>query len=128
MRAGQLDRRVTIQTRSNITRPSGATVQGWTNVGGRRPARQVPVRGQELNGLPQAVASQQVEWRVRYAAALLTLSPLSRLIYPAITDAEAGDPNFEPAVGRIFDIQVVGETERREGLSIMTLRRSDVPS
>ncbi len=128
MRAGRLDRFITIQTKGATQSASGMPLDAWSNLDGvlRRPASMAPVKGDEKLGDPQTRAEQQTEFRVRYSQIVAALSPLQRVIYPALSDEEAADDDFVVASSRIFDIQDVSEIGRREGLLILTLRKTDV--
>lgn len=86
-----------------------------------------PVRGEERFDAPQYIASEQVEFRVRYAEVLVDLTPLDRVIYPAFTADEIGaSPVPDVTTRRIYDVLAVHEIGRREGLQIITARRADV--
>lgn len=128
MRAGRLDRRITVQTRATTRSGSGAIGEAWTTLGSaRRPASVALAKGDERLRERQDVASQDWEFRVRYSEQLAALTPLSRIIYPALSDAEAGDSEFVPSDQRIYDVQSVAEIGRREGQTILTRRRTDTP-
>jgi SPP1 family predicted phage head-tail adaptor len=91
MRAGSLDHRITIQRKTVTQSPSGEPIETWTNVAMRRPAAMMPVRGAEQMSVPELVANEQTEFRVRYSASVAGLSPLDRVIYPALTVEQAAD-------------------------------------
>jgi hypothetical protein len=80
------------------------------------------VRADERYAAPEVVAQQQIEFRIRYSSSLADLSPLDRLIYPALS---ADSPEPEPAENTIFDILAVNEIGRREALQIIAQRRPD---
>lgn len=124
MRAGRLDRMITIQRGGSTVGDDGHPVDSWSTLGTlRRPASMVPIRGEERFSAPQYVAREQVEFRVQYAAVLADLTPLDRIIYPAF---ESDSPLTDPETRRVYDIMAVHEIGRREGLQIMTARRADV--
>ena len=123
MRAGKLDRLIDIQRASNSTSDSGEVIAGWQTIITRRAASYAPVAGTERFNAPQVAALQQVEFRIRYSADVANLSPLDRVIYPAL---EAGSPPAATAVNRLYDILAVNEIGRREGLAIIAARRADV--
>lgn len=123
MRSGSLDRRVTIQRKTETASDSGEPVETWENLVLRRSASMWPVRGDERFGAPQEVASDQIEFRIRYSSDVADLSPLDRIIYPAL-DADE-DPDDAPT-RYIHDVLLVQEIGRREGFKIITLRRADV--
>ncbi|MFZ5736313.1 MAG: head-tail adaptor protein [Pseudomonadota bacterium] len=126
MRAGSLDRRVTIQRKSETLSPSGEPVEAWANVVLRRPASMWPVKAEERMATPERVASEQIEFRVRYSADVAALSPLDRVVYPALTDAQAADDSYVIPPRSIYDVLGVLEIGRREGLRIITSRRPDL--
>jgi len=86
----------------------------------RRSAWMKPISGDERFTAMQWVASQQVEFRVRWSQLLAQLNPLDRIIYPSSTDAES--PAME---SRIYEIIEVNELGRRESLQIKTARRAE---
>lgn len=123
MKAGKLDRKIDIQRKSDGQTDSGAPVETWTNLAARLAATYSPVRGDEKGSAPQPVASQQVDFWIRWTAALAGLTPKDRVIYPAIF--EDVSPADEITDDRIYDIIEVSEIGRREGLKIRTSRRAD---
>lgn len=128
MRAGPLDRLITIQRNTPTSGEDGQPSDSWATVGVlRRHASMRPVRGEERFMTPQFVALEQIEFRIRYSGAVANLNPLDRIIYPALTTAEVDD---DAAISgrRIHDVMVVHEIGRREGLLITTSRRVDVLS
>lgn len=128
MRAGNLDSHITIQRNTPTLTTSGAPVASWANVGAlRRPADVMPVRGDERFGGDQFVAKEQIEFRVRYSTSIADLSPLDRVVYPALTTEEINDsPQPDVVERRIHDILAVHEIGRREGFRIIAARRVDV--
>ncbi len=128
MQAGRLDRMITIQRSTPTNGDDGQPVESWATVGDlRRPASMRPVSGEERFDAPQYVANDQIEFRIRYATVVAELTPLDRIIYPAFTAAEIADsPMPDVETRRIHDIIAVHEIGRREGLQIITARRSDV--
>lgn len=123
MRAGRLDRLITIQRKSETQLPSGEPVEAWTTIVSRRAASMAPVKGDERFATPQEVASEQVEFRVRHSLDVAALSPKDRIVYPALSEAS---PEDEPDERNIYDVLAVHEIGRREGLRIITQRRADV--
>lgn len=123
MRAGRLDRFITIQRNMPTEDTDGGKIDSWATLGQlRTPASVMSVGGDERFTSPQLVAQDQVEFLVRYSEALMALSPVDRIIYPAF---EANSPAV-PETRRIYDVLTVAEVGRREGLKIKTVRRSDV--
>lgn len=124
MRAGRLDRLITIQRKSVTASDSGEPQESWATVGTlRRAASMSPVKGDERFSNPQINALEQVEVRVRYSADVAALTPQDRIIYPALEEAS---PENTPAGRNIYDVLAVHEIGRREGLQIITQRRPDV--
>jgi head-tail adaptor len=123
MRAGRLDRFITIQRSTSTAADDGHPTLSWSTVGQlRTPASMTPISGDEKTSAPQYVAKEQVEFRVRYSDDLSELSPMDRIIYPAF---EANSPAV-PETRRTYDIFEVLEIGRREGLKILAARRADV--
>lgn len=120
MRAGRLDRLIDIQRKTSTQDPAGEPVEAWTNLVERRAASMAPVRGDERFSNPQTIATGQVDFRIRYSANVADLSPLDRLIYPAMSEGETDIPPT-----RVHDILEVREIGRREGLQIIAQRRPD---
>jgi SPP1 family predicted phage head-tail adaptor len=119
MRAGQLDRMITLQRKTETYSPSGAPIVAWSDIAYRRHAKYRVVRGEERFSAAQYVAKEQIEFTIRYSEQVADLSPLDRIVYPARQDAN-------PPENTIFDIMAVHELGRREGLRIMAARRADV--
>lgn len=120
MRAGKLDRLIDIQRGTATSSPSGAQVFTWNNLVSRWPAglerRRDPIEtAQNL----QVMASDQVEFRIRYSSEVADLSPIDRIIYPALT------PPADPAPREIYNIISVSEIGRREGLRIVAWCHAD---
>lgn len=123
MRAGRLDRLIDIQRKTTTLSDSGEPVETWTNLVTRRAASMSPVKGDERFAVPELVANEQIEFRVRYSSSLLNLTPQDRVIYPALSE---DSPEDEPTTRQIHEILAVHEIGRREGLQIITQRRPDV--
>lgn len=128
MKSGQLDRRVTIQRKTSSPSPSGEPNDTWSMLAVRRAASMWPVRGDERFASPEKVASDQIEFRVRYSADVAALTPLDRVIYPALTEEQAEEEAYVIPERSIHDVLLVQEIGRREGLKIITARRADVTS
>lgn len=126
MRAGSLDRRITIQRKTTTESASGEPIETWSNLVVRRPASMRPVKGEERFTSAQEVAEDQIEFRVRHSAAIADLKPLDRIIHPALTTEQAADSSYAIPVRSIHDVLAVFELGRREGLRIITSRRADV--
>lgn len=122
MRAGPLDRRIDIQRRTVTESGSGFQVEAWTNIVSRRPASYRPLKGEERFVNPQVVASEQVEFKIRYGSSVADLTPLDRIIYPALS---ADSPPTEVPKTSVYEILAVNELGRRDGFSIIAQRRAD---
>lgn len=122
MRAGKLDRLIDLQEKTVTQSGSGEPIDTWSTLSYRRPSTAPrPLRAEERFTGPQIVATDQVEFRIRYSESVAGLSPKNRLIYPAMND-----PDTEVDKNRIYDIIAVNELGRREGLQIIAQRRPDV--
>lgn len=126
MRAGSLDRKITIQRKSVTLSASGDQVETWANLAVRRSASRWPVKATEAFAPPEKTAYEQVEFRVRYSADLADLSALDRIIYPALTEAQAADSGYTIPARSIHDVLGCQELGRREGIKIITSRRPDL--
>lgn len=122
MRAGRLDKLITIQRKSVTYSDSGEPQDTWAALVERWPASITPVRGDERFSAAQYVAKEQTEFRIRWSQIVSTLSPLDRVIYPA---PATGDTS-EPAMRSIYDVMSVQEIGRNEVLQILAARRADV--
>ncbi len=118
MRAGRLDRLITIQRKASTQSDSGEPVEAWSTIANRIAASMSPVRGDERFTGEQLVGQQQVEFRIRYFAAVAELGQHDRIVYPAL---ESGEPDLR----NVYDILATHEIGRREGLQIITQRRAD---
>lgn len=128
MRAGSLDRRVTIQRQTVTQSGSGEEIKVWTNVSLRRSASMFPVKGDERFRSPTEIADEQIEFKVRYSSDVASLSPMDRVLHPALTEAQAADAGYVVPTRSIHDVLAVLEIGRRDGLKIITRRRADVTS
>ena len=125
MRAGILDRRITIQRKTLTASGSGEPIETWATIAGcerRAASAPLPVRAGENLALPGIIATDQVTFKIRYSSEVATLNAKDRIIYPALDD---GSPPAMPADAHIYDIIAVNELGRREGLSIIAQRRPD---
>ena len=128
MRAGTLDRRVTIQRSTPSQNLDGSLLDSWGTVGpSLRPAGFRSLQADERFTAPQLVAREQVEFTVRYDDTLADLNPKDRVIYPALTSQEVNSPPNDLATRRIYDIVAVQEgAGRRDSLKIIAARQADV--
>ena len=123
MRAGRLDRLITIQRKSSTPSDSGEQQETWTTIIERRAAGYRPLKGEERFTGEQVIGTEQIEFRIRWSANVAALSQQDRIVYPALADES---PEDEPDTRNIYDVLAVHEIGRREGLLIITQRRSDV--
>ena len=122
MRAGRLDRRITIQRKSAAQDDAGEPIEAWTTLVGPRWASVVPAKGDERFAAPAYAAKEQVEFQVRWSQDVASLTPLDRIVYPAVEDTS---PPAAIDAASVYDILAVHEIGRREGLRILTFRRAD---
>lgn len=123
MRAGRLDRKITIQRRVVTQGPDGGEIETWDTVSLRRWASWGAVKADERFADPQQLAEQQVEFRVRYSSDISGINAQWRIIYPALS----GDsPSNDPEESAIYDVLAINELGRREGLQILAKRRADI--
>jgi head-tail adaptor len=121
MRAGRLDRQITIQRRTLTYSDSGEPQESWAPVVSRRSASVAPLQGDERSSAAQWIAKEQVEFRIRWSASVSDISPLDRVVYPT----QSADSPDVPVTRAIFDIMAVHEIGRREGLQILAARSAD---
>lgn len=126
IRAGTLDRKITIQRKSVSLSDRGDPVETWANVAVRRSASMWPYRGTESFAAPERTAEELIEFRVRYSADVAALTPKDRIVHPALTEAQAADSGYVIPPRSIHDVLGVLEINRREGLRIITSRRPDL--
>lgn len=82
MMGGKLDRRITLQRKILVLTPSGDQQETWITIAANRPASVRPVAGTERYSGEQLQAIQQVEFRIRWSAAVQSIGPLDRILYP----------------------------------------------
>jgi SPP1 family predicted phage head-tail adaptor len=122
VKAGILDRRVTLMRRTETQSPSGEPIVAWQALAGNRWASIGPVSGTERWATPQVAAQEQIEIRIRWSSDIADLSPRDRVVYPAL---DLDDPPDEIADTHIYDILALPEIGRREGFRIIATRRTD---
>jgi len=121
MRAGAMDRKITIQRKSTSQDSFGQPIETWASISHRRSAAYRPMRGDERYMADQFIARQQVEFRIRYSSVVSDLNPLDRIIYPAPDDKDVQSPD----ASTVYEIMDVPEVGRREGFLVRTARRSE---
>lgn len=87
------DEIITIQRKTDTQSGSGEPQEAWLSIAARRPAGMRPIKGQESDQAnPQEVAGEDVEFRIRYSNDVADLTPLDRIIHPAlVVDEEPED-------------------------------------
>jgi SPP1 family predicted phage head-tail adaptor len=110
MRAGKLDRRITIQRNEPTTSSSGAQRENWVDVADWY-AQSVPFKGGERYADQQLVGFGFVTLKLRWATEISELSVLHRFILD----------------GWQYDILDVRETVRREVIEVDGKKRSEQP-
>lgn len=125
MRAGRLDRKITLQRETSTESESGEPIKSWSNLVLRRSASYRPLRNDERRAGGQIVAGEQIEFTIRHSANVADLSPRDRIIYPAL---QADSPVDDIEEGRIFDIMETSEIGSGEGIRIVAHRRADIRS
>jgi head-tail adaptor len=116
VRAGELDRRIAIERRTDTRDEHGEPIATWSRIGKIRFAKKHQMKGYERFGNDQYIGREQNEFWVRWTTDLEDLSPKDRIVYPVTTT---------PANYQIYEIMAVHEIGLREGLKIMTARRSE---
>lgn len=101
MRAGKLDRRITIQCRTSTQSDSGDPVITWVEVATVW-AEHVNIRGSERLAQQQVVGYALMTFRIRWSSVVSEVSVLHRIIFDA----------------RTYDITDVRETKRREEIEL----------
>lgn len=111
MRAGPLDRRITLQRYSFTTDPgSGEQVKTWSTLGPASiSAAALPVSDSERVASAEVSAEITMRFQIRYDPAWDDLNPKDRVSYD----------------NKSFDIVGVKELGRREGLEISAIARAD---
>lgn len=115
MRAGKLDRLITIQRKSVIRSNTGQEIITWITLSTLRPASLSPLSGDERFSGAQIVAKEQFEFIIRWSNDVSDLEADDRIIYPS---------NDSPSENQIYDVIQVSEIGRREGLRIAAFKRS----
>lgn len=123
MRAGRLDRRITIQRKTQTSSPSGEPEESWSALVTDLPAGLTPIAGSEVQGSEQSKALQQVSFEIRWSPEVDDLSPLDRVVYPS--DAATDSPSM---VRTVYEIVAVNEIGRQNRLQLIAARRPDVLS
>jgi SPP1 family predicted phage head-tail adaptor len=105
MRAGALDRTITIQRKTLTQDETGAPVESWA-VYATVCASKKDLRGSERFASQQVMADADTQFRIRY---LSGITPMDRIL----------------CEGRTYDVKSVLEFGRREGMDIMAQTRAE---
>lgn len=122
MRAGRIDRLITIQRKTVAYSDTGHPTDTWTALVERWWASIAPMRGEERFAGEQWVAKEQTEFRIRWSQAVADLSPLDRIVYPALALGDTSDP----PIRSIYNIMSAQEIGRLEVIQILAARQADV--
>lgn len=122
MRFERLDLSVSVLRWDPEQSQSGEMQDGWTVLLDREPATRREARGEERMAVAGVIASQVVEFWLRWHAVSATITPKDRIVYPAL--AEEGPPEvlYDPDQ---YDILDVVEVDRRRYVKITAKRRVD---
>lgn len=110
MRAGKLNRRVTIQRKSITQSDSGEEIITWEDVATVWAGLKFE-RGSERFAIKQIVGQSVVTFQVRWSRTVSELTSEHQILFD----------------GREFDVQDVREIDRRVGIEIDALVRSELP-
>jgi len=102
---GQLDRKVTLKTKSEVIAASGERVPSWTNLATDIPAKKVEISGKETNANGQEYATGAVVFTVRWRN---NLTSTGRVTY------ESTEYNviFTREIGRKRYLDLITEVKR----------------
>lgn len=103
MRAGRLDRLVTLQTRTLTRNAYGEQEETWATLA-QVWAEKIDLKGREFVAAQQTSADVSTRWRIRFRD---DVTVLNQLLVDGIT----------------YDINQVSEIGRREGLELFTQAR-----
>lgn len=117
LKTGGMKWKISIERNTPVRDGVGQPIESWERIGLKRWAGLAPVNGNERFISDQFIASQQVEFTVRYTQDIAAISPLDRIVYPATEDT--------PVASQIYDILAVHEVGWRESLRIITARRAE---
>lgn len=110
MRAGNLDRRITIQRKSVTQSDSGDEVVTWVD-GATVWAEKINVRGQERFAAQQIVGHSVLTFKIRWSETVKELTSEHRILFD----------------GRYYDITDVREPKRREEIEFDCYAPSEEP-
>lgn len=108
MRAGELDRRITIQRATTTTNAFNEPVQTWADLVTVAAGKQ-DVRDSERWAAGEVGADITTRFQIRWSSTVANVDERDRLLFD----------------GRVYGIQHVKEIGRREGLEITATARSE---
>jgi SPP1 family predicted phage head-tail adaptor len=111
MRAGDLDKFITIKRATTTTNAFNEKVQTWSDLVTRRHAMAQPVSDAERFRAGETLSTRKYRFTIRYSANVADVDPRDRI-------------EFE---GRIYDINGVKEVGRREGIEFTATARAEAP-
>ena len=100
MKAGRMDRRVSLQARTLSRNSYGEETESWSEIA-EVWAEKVDLRGREYYAAAQANADVTTRWRIRYRS---DVTVLHRLLYDSV----------------VYEINQVAEIGRQAGLELIT--------
>jgi SPP1 family predicted phage head-tail adaptor len=100
MKAGKLDRRVTLQTRVHTRNTQHEEIVGYSDLG-EVWAEKADLRGREYFAAQQTKSETSTRWRIRYRS---DFASIHRIVYG----------------GTAYDVNGCSEIGRREGLELAT--------
>jgi head-tail adaptor len=115
MRAGSLDRAVTLQRRTLSTDDAGAPVETWADLATAVPAQVRPLRARERVAAPSGLEQRGGTVRIATAEIVVTirwrvgLGPVDRVLHD----------------GRVWDVTGIAELGRRGGIEILAQARAE---
>lgn len=124
MRAGKLDRLISIIEATDSISDFGDAVQSWSVVSHRVWARVAPLSGDERQSNPQLVANQSHEFTIRYSTLVADIGPLQRIVYPALAAGALAPETLGRNIFQIVSTDMVGN---KEGIRIRAFARADLP-
>jgi len=108
MRAGKLDRKITLERFTSTTDAYNEPVLTWTTLAVRS-ASYEPLSDGERFRAGEVAANASARFQIRWSAAVSDLNPKDRLTYE----------------GRVYEIVFVKELDRRVGIEITAATRAD---
>lgn len=108
MRAGPLDRRITLERYGITYNADNEPIEGWAELGKRWASKEDVSDGEKVRAA-QVGASVSTRFRVRYDSLTSTLTATDRITYD----------------GQTYEIQGTKELDRRVGIEITASRQND---